>query len=466
MAGFTFATGNLAKIAALPLYGLGAAAAAVTPRRRGLWVFGSGSGVGEGALALLRQVREHDQHARVVWLARNERDVTDARALGIPVALAASWRGFRLTLRAEVLVVTHGFGDVNRFATAGGFVVNVWHGIPFKKIRIDSPEAMRVPVLGGLPIVRQLLRRSYARAGRGIALFSTASPAAAARVRTAFALTERQAVVTGDPRDDVLLAGSRERRERTAREKIAGVLEDPRALTERLVLYAPTWRDGRGHPAVPTTDEWLALDALLERTGSVLLVRAHPLGRGDFAAGVAASRRIAMLGADLLADITPVLPAIDTLITDYSSIAFDYALVGGPILFLAPDVADYAGRRGVYEPYADFSGGREVAGWESMIPLLEQTLTDASARAPFAEHASWLAHRFHSFRDGRNTERVYELTELRYREGLATQLDVSNARLALQQARINQVQAYHAAYTALAQAERTLGLPLDRTTLP
>jgi len=63
-------------------------------------------------------------------------------------------------------------------------------------------------------------------------------------------------------------------------------------------------------------------------------------------------------------------------------------------------------------------------------------------------------------------ERVYDLTELRYREGLATQLDVSSARLALQQARINQVQAYHAAYTALAQAERMLGLPVDRTTLP
>ena len=63
-------------------------------------------------------------------------------------------------------------------------------------------------------------------------------------------------------------------------------------------------------------------------------------------------------------------------------------------------------------------------------------------------------------------ERVYDLTELRYREGLATQLDVSNARLALQQARINQVQAYHAAYTALAQAERMLGLPVERTTLP
>jgi outer membrane protein TolC len=63
-------------------------------------------------------------------------------------------------------------------------------------------------------------------------------------------------------------------------------------------------------------------------------------------------------------------------------------------------------------------------------------------------------------------ERVYELTELRYGEGLATQLDVSNARLALQQARINQVQSYHDAYTALARAERALGVPADRTILP
>ena len=63
-------------------------------------------------------------------------------------------------------------------------------------------------------------------------------------------------------------------------------------------------------------------------------------------------------------------------------------------------------------------------------------------------------------------QRVYELTELRYREGLATQLDVSNARLSLQQARINQVQAYHEAYSALARAEQALGVAVERTTLP
>lgn len=69
-------------------------------------------------------------------------------------------------------------------------------------------------------------------------------------------------------------------------------------------------------------------------------------------------------------------------------------------------------------------------------------------------------------RTAAQAQKVYDLTELRYREGLATQLDVSSGRLALQQARINEAQAYHDAYAALARAERALGLPLDRTTLP
>lgn len=54
--------------------------------------------------------------------------------------------------------------------------------------------------------------------------------------------------------------------------------------------------------------------------------------------------------------------------------------------------------------------------------------------------------------------RVYELTELRYREGLATQLDVSDARLSLQQARMNEANATHDFYRALARAERALGI--------
>ena len=54
--------------------------------------------------------------------------------------------------------------------------------------------------------------------------------------------------------------------------------------------------------------------------------------------------------------------------------------------------------------------------------------------------------------------RVYDLTEMRFEEGLATQLDVDDARQALQEARLNQVQAYHDVWVARARMERALGL--------
>ena len=47
-------------------------------------------------------------------------------------------RGWWATARAGVVVVTHGQGDVNRYATSGAFLVQLWHGIPLK--RIGQPE--------------------------------------------------------------------------------------------------------------------------------------------------------------------------------------------------------------------------------------------------------------------------------------------------------------------------------------
>src|SRR5688572_6769431 len=128
MARFTFGAGNARKLLRLPLYALGFAATLVVPRTAKLWVVGSGIGLGEGALPLYRAARERlGETTRVVWLATTDAELTEARGLGFDAERKRGWRGFRLTLRARVIVVTHGFGDVNRYATRGGFVVQLWH---------------------------------------------------------------------------------------------------------------------------------------------------------------------------------------------------------------------------------------------------------------------------------------------------------------------------------------------------
>jgi CDP-glycerol glycerophosphotransferase len=411
---FTFAKGNAEKVIALPLYALGALASAVVPRKKGLWAFGSGSGVGEGALALALEAREADSSLTIRWLGRNVRDRTDAARHRLTTVPLTSWRGFWITLRAEVLVVTHGFGDVNRFGTRGGFIVQLWHGIPLKLIHLDSPATMRSPVLDGSAVVRRVLRAMYRRAANGIDLFPAASPAAASRLATAFGLPADRIVVTGDPRDDTLNAGTPQQRRSTARGELARLLGAPQlaepgtaGTTPTVVLFAPTWRDGAADPVIPSPAEWASIANHLERSNATLLVRPHPLGVGDYRDGPATSPRIRFFTSQLQQDITPLLPAFDVLVTDYSSIAYDYALTGGPVLYLAPDVAAYTASRGLYEPYTEFSGGREVTSWRELLAQLDRLGEDPAFAADLAAHSEAVATRHHSFRDGHNTARVY-----------------------------------------------------------
>lgn len=387
---FTFARGNAAKLLSAPLYALGTLASLVVPRRGDRWVFGSGSGLGEGALPLALHVRATDPGARVLWLAADERERQAALALGLPSALRSTWRGFRATLRAGVIVITHGFGDVNRFGTRGAFVVQLWHGIPLKKIQLDSPVTFTSSLAPAA-----LLRTLYRRSAAAIDLLPAASETSAARLRTAFGLPAGRVVVTGDPRDDTVL---RPDGARDLLESALGPLADSQVL-----LYAPTWRDGASDPGVPSASEWTAIADYLERSNSLLALRPHPHGIGDYERGTTVSPRIRMLPSRVVGDLNRVLPGVDVVITDYSSVAYDFALTARPIVFFARDVAEYVAARGLYEPYEEFSGGHTVSNWEGVIRQLD----DAAALGGLREHSSRLAQRHHAYRDGRNTERVY-----------------------------------------------------------
>ena len=395
MASFTFGAGNARKVLRLPLYALGALATLVTPRTSRLWVFGSGIGVGEGALALYRTARERlDPSVRLVWLATTAAELDEARRLGLDARLKSGWGGFRLTARARVLVVTHGFGDVNRYATRGGFVAQLWHGIPLKRLHLDSPAALRVSFLPDHRLVRAVVARAYRFAGRGIGVFPVSSELVVPRIASAFGVPRNRIVVTGDPRDDALLQGTH-----------------PKRSGPRRILYAPTWRDGHPDPAAPDAAGWQAIAAWLEKHDAELFVRTHPLGKGDYAAGPVASPRVHLFGSDVAIDVTPELAGFDALITDYSSIAFDYALVGGPIVFLAPDVESYAKTRGLYEPYRTFSGGRHVTSWEHALSILDDRLGETKP----GPHETWLRNEYFDHRDGRAADRV--LAEIVARTG-------------------------------------------------
>lgn len=403
---FQFASGNIAKVLALPKYVLSWVLAFFVPRLAHQWAFGSGIGVGEGALALARELRRQQPEATIVWLVDNEREAELAAAESFTPVMRHSRHGYWATLRSATLVVTHGLGDVNRFGIFGGTVIQLWHGAPLKRIHLDSPVTTQV---SGPAPVRALLRRMYARGAHQVAIYVAGSIDAAERLRSAFRVDPGKVQVLGDPRDDllaqqrtdaVLAAEARSEVERLLGTKFTG----------ELVLYAPTWRDGAGDPSIPTAAELDALRATLAQRNAHLVIRSHPLGAGSYDHAV--GEQIHLLGSDLVRDITPLLGAFDSVITDYSSIAVDFSLLERPIVWFATDLADYVATRGLYEPLEVTSGGAIERDWHAVAARLSSVLDPQSAeRREALRRSRALAQRFHAHPEGGAAGRVLSAIE-------------------------------------------------------
>ncbi|WP_309127993.1 CDP-glycerol glycerophosphotransferase family protein [Microbacterium sp.] len=407
MASFSFGTGNAAKLLRLPLYAAGRIGTLLVPRGDA-WVIGCGAGIGDGALALHGVATEAGH--RVTWLTRSARDDVDAAALGIRTVRRDSLRGWWRTARAGVVVVTHGFGDANRYAVSGAFVVQLWHGIPLKRIGLDSPATVQVPALPGAALLRRLIAVMYRAAAQRIRVLPAASHRSRGRLESAFGLGDDRVVVTGEPRVDVLSAGSDSQRRDAATTLLT--LTGPLLPNQRALLYAPTWRDGAPDPAIPTAEQWVRLVELLERRDAVLFVRSHPLGQGAYSPPWS-SGRVRMLNSDLLPDVTPALPRFDALITDYSSMAYDVGLLAMPVVYLAPDAEQYARDRGFYGRYEEVAGADFATDWDTALAQLDAVLAGGDAYAERVRRSAALSEQMHAHRDGRNARRVYQAIRAR-----------------------------------------------------
>ncbi|MEU5775770.1 CDP-glycerol:glycerophosphate glycerophosphotransferase [Streptomyces venezuelae] len=183
---------------------------------------------------------------------------------------------------------------------------------------------------------------------------------------------------------------------------------DIRAIRERLgiapgkraVLYAPTHRDYEA-AWTPRLDLATLADRLGEDT--VLLVRGHYFygGAASPLAGLRKSGRV--IDVSSYDPVEELALAADALITDYSSIMFDYANLDRPIVIYADDWETYATTRGVYFDLMAEAPGKVARTQEELTELLT---TDAWHDEPAAKARRAFRHRFCEYDDGRAAERV------------------------------------------------------------
>lgn len=190
-----------------------------------------------------------------------------------------------------------------------------WHGTPFKTLGKDQPE-----MLGHANMSRNLLQASVVLHPNSHTQRALMEGCDVAELATA------HSVITGYPRNDVLSAPS---------------AKNSRLGEKPFVLYAPTWK--------PET-------ALADQAATVAQV-VHAFEGHGYDVAVRAHHYVESKLADLTPGVSTVprdiptndlLPSVDVLVTDYSSIYFDFAVLRRPIIFYVPDWAEYTTTRGAY----------------------------------------------------------------------------------------------------------------------
>ncbi len=337
-----------------------------------------GRSVGDSPGAIGRELQTRGLDLDLAW-------VVDDPGVAVPAGTRAlprrSERWYDALARARAYVGNAG-APYWFEKKAGQVHLQTWHGTPLKRLGED-----RGP--GDFQTWRH--RRRIALQAAGWDAMISPSPFCSEVFRSAFRFDGRFLEV-GYPRNDVLVGPERDRVRARVRDALG------LSPTDRAVLYAPTWREYVGvRDAKP-----LYLDApLLTRLApeTVVLVRGHY--NSTHQADVFASEQ-RILDVTRYPDIADLYLAADALVTDYSSVMFDFALTDKPQVLLVPDLDQYRDvERGFYFEVEDAPPGPMVATTEEVARVLLGADAHAPARAAFRE-------RFCPWDDGRASARTVD----------------------------------------------------------
>ncbi|GAA3945756.1 hypothetical protein GCM10023085_29870 [Actinomadura viridis] len=306
---------------------------------------------------------------------------------GVRQVLYGSREHFRTLAQARFLVGNDPMPEWMR-KRDGQFYVQTWHGTPLKRIGYDIERPR-------FKNAQDYMRRFSADVAQWNVLVSP-NPFSTPIMQRAFRY-EGEILESGYPRNDVLVRGDAARAARVR--SLLGVPEG-----RRVVLYAPTWRDDQAKAGGYQMELQLDIGAARAALGDdhVLLVRGH----FNLGGGVEGTDGRFAIDVSRYPDIADLYLIADVLITDYSSVMFDFAVTGRPQLFFTYDLERYRDQlRGFY---FDFEIEAPGPLCRTSAELIEAIADAEPIAAAYADRYQAFRAKFCAWDDGIAAARVVD----------------------------------------------------------
>ncbi|WP_139693484.1 CDP-glycerol glycerophosphotransferase family protein [Sporolactobacillus terrae] len=266
---------------------------------------------------------------------------------------------------AKVIVIDNYFG----FLAAAAFkktvvCIQLWHACgAFKTFGLeDHSVALRTA----------RARKRFLNVYRHFDKIVVGSDAMQEIFKQSFGLDESHFIHLGIPRTDLFFDLNREKQAEKSLHWLSS--------GKKLLLYAPTFRDPPMHQLA------LNLAVMKKELASdyVLILRLHPLEQKEVDRNI--FRDPFIIDGSKWEDVNELLLVTDLLITDYSSIPFEFALLKRPMIFFPYDLHHYEKSRGLRENYTEMVPGPIASSTQELVQMIKKQRFDAQKTAQFSAY--------------------------------------------------------------------------------
>lgn len=376
----------------------------LTPKKHNQILFASIPDFSDNAKSLFEYMINKTMSSKyqALWTVSNKERSKKLQQAGIRAYTEKSIMGLYQFFRSKYIIVTHNhYGGIK---TSNQFLINLWHGMPLKAMGfVDDLENKKY--------LLELKRGSKA----DDILIATSAVAKSALI-TCFFIDPRKVYITGQPRNDKLFSSE------SQEQNLMKILQIDISKYNRVVLFAPTFRKwGTRIEGIPQEDNVFNFDDynaerfhyFLKKNKILFLLKPHPLeeelllSKFEMLDGIILITS-SMLQENLL-DLYDIIGAVDILITDYSSIYFDFLLLNRPIIFVPTDFEEYSKSRGfVLEPYEFWTPGPKVFNFKDFLKELKICIENPNY---YEKERKVVNEIINSYKDNKACERVWKAIE-------------------------------------------------------
>lgn len=344
-----------------------------------IWIFGSrgGRSFDENSKHLFKYISENQKGIRPIWISLDNEIICFLRKNGYEAYHSLSLNGLFYIYLAHVSFVSVSLSDITpfKFLLHNKLNVQLWHGTPLRENNLsDLNDKYDVVCVSSVDFLTE--------------------QSLGCRVKFNY-------ILTGYPRNDFIV-------------KSIGIRK---VTKEKTILYMPTHRQrlsklGISEPVdfdlFDYGFDFQSLSKILKRYNVKFYLKLHPLQSlpSNLVSDLKKSSNIILIENNKFTDIYEMISKSDILVTDYSSVLFDFLLLDKPVFFTPFDLDEQIGVRQLRFKYDELVCGPVSYNWTEFNVQLVDYFTNGDC---YNEKREIVRDRFNYFKDSESSERIFSL---------------------------------------------------------